>query len=55
MDIRFAASRSPQADTLVYAVKTGGLELLPAAAGDMAGDMAGAAALARFAGECRAR
>ncbi|MCH4151110.1 MAG: leucyl aminopeptidase [Sphingobium sp.] len=52
MDIRFAASRSPQADTLVYAVKTGGLELLPAAAGDMAGDMAGAAALARFAGEC---
>jgi leucyl aminopeptidase len=28
MDIRFAASRSPQADTLVYAVKTGGLELL---------------------------
>lgn len=48
MDIRFAAARSAQADALVYAVKTGGLELLPAAAADMAG----AAALARFAGEC---
>ncbi len=50
MDIRFAAARSSQADALVYAVKTGGLELLPPAVVDMAA----AAPLARFAGECGA-
>ncbi|MDQ4419740.1 leucyl aminopeptidase [Sphingobium sp. DEHP117] len=50
MDIRFSSARSAEADTFVYAVKTAGLELLPAA---MAA-MAAAAPLARFAGECGA-
>jgi leucyl aminopeptidase len=48
MDIRFAATRSADSDTNVYAVMTNGLGLLPGAVADMAG----AAGLARFAGEC---
>lgn len=50
MDIRFVTARNPDADTQVFAVTTNGLGLLPAAMADMAG----AAGLARFAGECGA-
>ena len=52
MDIRFASSRSAQADTQVFVVKTGGLEQIPATSSTTT--LAGAVALARFAGECGA-
>lgn len=47
MEIRFSSVRSPDADTLVFAVKADGLSQLPTAA-----DMNAAAQLGRFTGEC---
>ncbi len=47
MDIRFSPIRSPEADTIAIAVRTDGVSQLPPVA-----DMAAAAAMARFTGEC---
>lgn len=47
MNIRFSPTRTLDADTLVFAVKTDGLAQIPA----LAGPAAGAASLARFNGE----